>query len=152
MHSPRISADKPLAEITLRRYPKPYKLEGRELVKRLCLSIGLLQPGDSRDVVVDVLHTIVLSKQGITADEIAEKVTQLRKKENIALLGTANSNIRRQLKRLKDLYLIERIGSAYRVSENSSWPELFEEKIEKIHLNSIVERVKEYFNAVQGMK
>ena len=48
-----ISRDTPLAEITLRRYEKP-TTEGRDLVRKLCLSVGLLQPGDSRDVIVDV--------------------------------------------------------------------------------------------------
>ena len=55
----RVAKDLPLAEITLRKYAKPYRLDDRELVKKLCLSIGLLQSGDSRDVVVDVLHAIL---------------------------------------------------------------------------------------------
>ena len=54
-----ISKDTPLAELTLRRYEKPYDLTGRSLVKKLCLSLGLLQPGDSRDVIVDVLHVLL---------------------------------------------------------------------------------------------
>ena len=53
--SQKVSRDIPLAEITLRRYEKPYDLKDRELVKKVCLSLGLLQPGDSRDVIVDVL-------------------------------------------------------------------------------------------------
>ena len=51
--SQKVSRDIPLAEITLRRYEKPYDLNSRELVKKVCLSLGLLQPGDSRDVIVD---------------------------------------------------------------------------------------------------
>ena len=57
-----ISKDTPLSEITLRRYEKPYDLTGRDLVKKLCLSLGLLQPGDSRDVVVDVLQVLLEKK------------------------------------------------------------------------------------------
>ncbi len=48
----KISKDIPLSEITLRRYEKPSKLSERELVRKICLSVGLLQPGDSRDVIV----------------------------------------------------------------------------------------------------
>ena len=51
----RSSKSIPLAEITLRKYERPYEMPLRELVKKICLSVGLLQPGDSRDVVVDVL-------------------------------------------------------------------------------------------------
>ena len=58
-----ISKEMPLAEITLRRYEKPSKLSERELVRKICLSIGLLQPGDSRDVVVDVLHVLLIAKK-----------------------------------------------------------------------------------------
>jgi len=47
--------DIPLAEITLRRYEKPYDSSKRELVRKICLSLGLLQPGDSRDIIVDIL-------------------------------------------------------------------------------------------------
>ncbi|MEK6867697.1 MAG: hypothetical protein AABX98_02640, partial [Nanoarchaeota archaeon] len=55
--------DTPLMEVTLRRYEKPVGLEDRELVRKFCLSVGLLQPGDSRDVVVDVLMTMLLAKK-----------------------------------------------------------------------------------------
>ena len=58
----KISRDTPLAEITLRRYEKP-TMNDRDLVRKLCLSIGLLQPGDSRDVVVDVLQVLLHAKQ-----------------------------------------------------------------------------------------
>jgi hypothetical protein len=57
-----VSKDIPLSEITLRRYEKPTH-KGRDLVKRLCLSSGLLQPGDSRDVVVDVLHVLLKERR-----------------------------------------------------------------------------------------
>ena len=44
--------EKPLAEITLRKYETPYKLGKRELAKKICLSLGLLQTSDNRDVIV----------------------------------------------------------------------------------------------------
>ncbi len=58
----KISIDTPLAEITLRKYEKPMVKNRRELVRKLCLSLGLLQPGDSRDVVVDVLQVVLESQ------------------------------------------------------------------------------------------
>ena len=58
----KVIRDTPLAELTLRRYERPSKLTDRELVKKFCLSVGLLQPGDSRDVVVDVFHVLLNSK------------------------------------------------------------------------------------------
>ncbi|MBS3097595.1 hypothetical protein J4209_02245 [Candidatus Woesearchaeota archaeon] len=144
-----IAKDTPLAEITLRRYEKPSNLKGRDLVRKLCLSIGLLQPGDSRDVVVDVLSVLLNAKKEMDSKEIEELVKEERKKNNLAMLGIAGSNIRRQLKRLKDLFLIESIANKYRITENASLEEIFDEKIEKFYLESIKDRVKEYFKAIK---
>ena len=78
--SQKVSRDIPLAEITLRRYEKPYDLNGRELVKKVCLSLGLLQPGDSRDVVVDVLSVLLnANKKKITEIDAKNKLAKFRK-------------------------------------------------------------------------
>ena len=142
--------DIPLSEITLRRYEKP-KFSERELVRKLCLSIGLLQPGDSRDVIVDVLHVLLKSKKEkkeLHSEEIKNKVIEERKALNLPILGVASSNIRRQLKRLKDLHLIESNANAYRITEFSELTETFNEKIKNFYLNSILNRVHEYFQKI----
>ena len=145
----KVSKDIPLAEITLRKYEKPGELSKRDLIKKLCLSIGLLQPGDSRDVIVDIFHILKEEGKEISSEAVRESVIKLRTELNLPLRGIAGSNVRRQLKRLRDLYLIEKIGNDYRINENESLIDLFEEKIEKFHLRSILDRVKEYFRAVK---
>lgn len=141
----------PLAEITLRKYERPYDMPFRELVKKICLSVGLLQPGDSRDVVVDVLG-VLLRKGEIAAEMIKGEVVDFRQRHKLGMKGIAESNIRRQLKRLKDLFLIEKNGNNYRVSEGEKLVKLFEEKIEQFYLKGIVDRVKEYFEHLDGLK
>ena len=77
----KISRDTPLAEITLRRYEKP-TMNDRDLVRKFCLSVGLLQPGDSRDVVVDVLHVLLKARQQkeqLHSEEVKNNVMDLRK-------------------------------------------------------------------------
>ena len=138
-----ISKDTPLAEINLRRYEKP-DVTGRDLIRKLCLSLGLLQPGDSRDVIVDILYIILKSKKELSSEEIEKLVIEERKKNKLKLLGIASSNIRRQLKRLIDILLVERIKNQYRINENLSLTEIFEEKLEKYLIPSILSRVKEY--------
>ena len=143
---PRISRDTPLAEITLRRYEKP-TMNDRELVRKFCLSVGLLQPGDSRDVVVDVFHVLLKAKQNreeLHSEEIKNNVMSPREKCGNADAGHRFSNIRRQLKRLKDLHLIETNANLYRITEFNSLSEIFEEKIESFILTSVVSRVKDY--------
>ena len=144
----KISRDTPLAEITLRRYEKP-TMGDRDLVRKFCLSIGLLQPGDSRDIVVDVLQVLIENRKEMNSKEIEDLVIENRKKHNLELLGIAPSNIRRQLKRLRSLFLIENNANLYRITENAALIEIFEEKIKKFYLDSIVNRVKEYFEAVK---
>jgi len=103
----KISKDLPLAEITLRRYEKPGHLQKRELVRKICLSLGLLQPGDSRDVIVDIFSILLDASRGkklLTAEEITKMVSNKRKGKS----GTASSNVRRQLKRLKDIFLVDK--------------------------------------------
>ena len=146
-----ISRDIPLGEITLRRYEKPSGLGGRDLLRKICLSIGLLQPGDSRDVIVDVFHVMLgaaKSKRLLSSEEVRDEVTELRKKNNLVLKGIAESNIRRQLKRLRDLFLVEKINNMYRITEWEHPSVIFNEKIEKFYLENIKDRVKDYFDAL----
>ena len=149
-----ISKDIPLAEITLRRYEKPTNLSNRELVRKLCLSIGLLQPGDSRDVIVDVLNVLVKAKKeqkNLTSVNVCARVIEERRNMKLSMLGIASSNIRRQLKRLKDLLLIEKRLDGYRITEYSNLNEIFEEKIEKFLLPSINSRIKEYLKKIDEL-
>ena len=63
--------------------------------------------------------------------------------------GIASSNIRRQLKRLRDLFLVEKVKNSYRINEFENLNTIFEEKIEKFYLSSIVDRVKDYFGVLK---
>ncbi len=147
----KVSTDIPLSEITLRKYEPPSNLEERELIKKLCLSIGLLQPGDSRDVIVDILHVLISSKE-LTTKEIERLTIENREKYNLPILGVAPSNVRRQLLRLKDSFLIEKFNNQYRFRENQSLDEIFNEHIEQYFLKSIISRVKEHVSEVEKLR
>ena len=142
--NPTISRDTPLSEITLRKYERPVGLSKRELVRKLCLSVGLLQPGDSRDIVVDIFHVLLLSDMALDSEQVKERVIKLRESESLPLKGIASSNIRRQLLRLRKMFFVEKVKNLYRVSENETLLDLFEAKIEKYLLRDVVTRVKEY--------
>lgn len=139
----------PLSEITLRKYEKPYDSSKRELVRKVCLSLGLLQPGDSRDIIVDIaliLEEARKQKSWLSSFEIRDKVESLRKENSLEAKGLAESNIRRQLKRLRDAMLVDKAENKYRISEFASLSELFETKIEKFLIPQTVERIKEYLS------
>ncbi|MEK6848573.1 MAG: hypothetical protein AABX65_02990 [Nanoarchaeota archaeon] len=147
-----MSRDIPLAEITLRRYEKPYQTDKRELCKKICLSLGILQPGDSRDIMVDVLLVLIEARQkkeAISSLEIKKRVLEKRKEHHSEMNGIAESNIRRQLKRLRDLMLVDKKENLYNISEFASLEELFENKIEKFLVPQIMQRVKEYIAEIE---
>ena len=139
--------DSPLSEIILRKYEKPYNIDRRQLVKKICLSLGLLQPGDSRDIAVDILLVMLNERAGkvkLNSDEIKAKVEEVRKQHNLELKGIAESNIRRQLKRLRDLMIVDKQQNFYFISEFEPLHEIFEQKIQKLLVDPSIERLKEY--------
>ena len=144
--------DPPLNEITLRRYEKPYDSSRRELVRKVCLSLGLLQPGDSRDIIVDivlVLDDARKQKLWLSSFELCDKVEALRKENSRDDKGLAESNIRRQLKRLRDALLVDKQGNKYRLSEFAPLADLFEAKIERFLIPQTLERIKEYLEKLK---
>ena len=145
--------DTPISEIILRKYERPYKIEKRDLIKKICLSLGLLQPGDSRDVIVDILQVLTESqkeKKKLDSIEIGKRVEELRKKENLEIKGVAESNIRRQLNRLRNLMIIEKNNNLYCLSEFESLNKIFEDKIEKFIVQPSIERIKEYLKELDN--
>ncbi|MCD4759567.1 hypothetical protein K8R33_01630 [archaeon] len=147
-----ISKDIPLSELTLRRYEKPASYTKRELTRKLCLSIGLLQPGDSRDIIVDILQVLLNNRHKkvlMNSEEIREKVIKARQKQKLPVKGVASSNVRRQLKRLKDLYLIESLKNQYRITDHEQLHIIFEKHIKDFYLKNILERVEDYFKEIK---
>jgi hypothetical protein len=105
--------DIPLQEITLRKYESPSGLEKRELVRRFLLSVGLLQPGESRDIIVDLFELLQSSKgNGLDPIDILKALGDKR--------GASAPNIRRQLRRMKDLKLVEKRQDGYHLCEKFS--------------------------------
>ena len=144
--------DLPLAEITLRKYEKPSNLEKRELFRKVCLSLGLLQLGDSRDIIVDILMVLDEAnheKERLTSDEINQRVYEQRKKYSLPEKGLAESNIRRQLKRLRDYMLIDKQENKYFLIEHMGIKDIFEKNIERFVIPPIIERIKEYLNELE---
>ena len=142
----------PLAEITLRRYEKPYESSDRDLMRKVCLSLGLLQPGDSRDILVDIMLVLEESRKNkfwLSSFEIRDKVDLMRKKHSLENKGLAESNIRRQLKRLRDVMIIDKKENKYRLSEFSPISEIFEAKIEKFLIPQTIGRIKEYLQKLE---
>lgn len=148
-----MARDLPLGEITLRKYEKPYDSSKRELTRKICLSLGLLQPGDSRDIIVDIMLVLDDSRRNkswLSSFQIRDKVEKIRKENSLEAKGLAESNIRRQLKRLRDSMLVDKQNNLYRMSEFEPISELFEKKIESFLIPQTIERIKEYLSKLDS--
>ena len=100
-------------------------------------------------MVVDVFYALLLHEK-LTAVQIEDEVIALRKKHKLAMQGIAASNLRRQLRRLRELFLVEKIGTEYRINERETLSNIYKEKIEQFLLRSITERLSEYFAAADN--
>jgi hypothetical protein len=141
------SIDSPITEITLRKYEKPSQGIGRrELVRRICLSLGLLQPGDSRDVIVDIFQVIIDAKHPLSSSEIMKQVSKHRKENSLPEYGVTYPNLCRQIRRLKQMMLVDSKADKYKLAENAKLKDIFNEKIIKFYIPSISDRINEYLN------
>jgi hypothetical protein len=131
--------DLPLQEITLRKYEEPSAIEGRELVKKFLLSVGMLNPGESRDIVVDITAALLLAKKERKVMEIEDFLQQLKDKP-----GASAPNVRRQLRRLKDLKLVEKLPEGYRITEFGAIKPLIDSYVSEFMIRPTLERVKQY--------
>jgi hypothetical protein len=147
----QIAKDTPLAEITLRKYESPNnEMSLYEISRRVMLSLGLLQPGDSRDVIVDVF-VAVISNDGLDAFQIEEEAKKIRSSRNVPLKGCTSPNVRRQITRLKNLFLIHKHANVYVVREEK-FSKIWDEHIKGYYMNSINSRIRENLSMLDTIK
>jgi hypothetical protein len=137
----KVFKDKPISEITLRRFERPFNEDIDSLTRKFCISLGLLQPGDSRDIVVDVFKLLLVSakqKKVLSSTQVEEHLKSKNKE------GISGSNVRRQLLRLENIGLVEKFDGGYRMKEFMSLSEIFNGNVKRFILNPITERIEEY--------
>ena len=86
----------------------------------------------------------------MSSEEIIARVEELRKKYSLETKGLAESNVRRQLKRLRDAMLVDKSENKYYLSEYSSLKEIFENSIEKFVIPQTIDRIKEYLKELDN--
>ncbi len=131
--------DIPLQEITLRKYEQPYGLEEKELVRKFLLSLGLLQPGESRDIIVDIFHLFLKARKRNKTLDVEDIVTELEGKT-----GASAPNVSRQIKRLRDLKIVEKNHNGYRITEFGKIDNIVSNYLVPFVINQSAERLREY--------
>jgi len=131
--------DIPLQEITLRKYEQPYGLEEKELVRKFLLSLGLLQPGESRDIIVDIFYLFFKARKRNKTLDTEDIVGELEGKT-----GASAPNVARQIKRLKDLKIVEKTHEGYRITEFGKIDNIVSNYLIPFVINQSSERLREY--------
>ncbi len=140
----KVFKDIPVIDVHIRKFEKPDNFSLNVLMRKFCISMGLLQPGDGRDSIVDLLTLFYKAgrvKRYLTIEEVYKFMLGLEKS------GTAQSNVRRNILRLKDLGFIDRTGNGYRIREWLSFHGLVSE-FTKFKVEPVLERIKEYAKAL----
>lgn len=102
----------------------------RGLVRELCIHLGLLQSGDSRDIIVDILHLFIRTRKEYQSLEVVSEVIKVLKSNKRDLKGIADSNVRRQLSRLVKIGILERTHRRYYLPRNLNLCQVFDQKVQ----------------------
>lgn len=137
----KVLKDTPLVDLTLRKFERPSDESTDMLLRKFCISIGLLQPGDSRDIVVDILKILLAAKKEKKFYSSAE-VEALLKQTNTE--GIAASNVRRQLLRLEKIGIAEKTSNGYRIREFLELSRLMNDYVKNYILEPTFKRIIEY--------
>lgn len=131
--------DAPLQEITLRKYEEPIGLEKKEVARKFLLSVGLLQPGESRDILVDIFYELINARTSKQILGIPQLLERLKSKP-----GASASNIRRQLRRLRAFKLADKTPQGYRITEFGKLEPVINNYIEQFVIKPSLERIRAY--------
>lgn len=142
----RVFKDTPIDEITLRRFEKPASDDLRNLCRKFLISVGLLQSGDSRDIINDLFYDFVKASK---SEEFLPVEIIIEKYEGED--GGTASNLRRHLRRLKEMNIIERTSYGYRITEFLSLQDLFTKRIVKFLIQPTINRISEYAEKIDDI-
>ncbi|MDD2678744.1 MAG: hypothetical protein PHT91_02485 [Candidatus Nanoarchaeia archaeon] len=143
----KVFKDKPLSEVTLRRFEKPSNEDLKELSRKFLISVGLLQTGDGRDIIGELFYKFLCASKNeeyLPIDLIIEKFRDFN--------GGTPNNIRRHIKRLKECGLIERTDYGYRLKEFMNLKDLFLRETVKGIIEPSISRVLEYCEKIDEIK
>ena len=142
----KVYKNNPIIDVTLRKFEKPYE-EGDELIRKFCMSIGILQPGDSRDTVVQIMKVLIRNRE-IKVFMDSKEIWDLVKDNR----DIAHSNVRRHLNKMEKIGFVERTSQGYRLREWLSLEEIISEFFEKYVITQTLERIKEYASKIDSLR
>ncbi len=142
----KLFKDKPLSKISLSEFEKPGSDYFTNL-RRFCISLGLVNPGESRVAVVYILDLLLKlrykKKEGVDSYEIMKYLYS----KNVKIVY---ANVLRDLRKLINIGLVEKINTNYRIKENMKLTELMDEFIKPYIIDRILKKIYLYAEAIDN--
>lgn len=140
----RLYKDMPLASISIGEFEKPGQDYFTNL-RRFCISIGVISPGESRVGIVYILDVLLKERkahpEGIDSYSIVKELY----KTDVKIVY---ANILRDLRKLMSVGLVEKLDGKYRVKQNMTLSEILETFIKPYIVERILKRVLEYASKI----
>ncbi len=142
----RLFKDKPLAVIELSEFEKPGTDRFTNL-RRFCISLGLISPGESRIAIVHILDILLKARKsnpnGLDSYAIVKELYQ----HDVKIVY---ANILRDLRKLVRVGLVEKINGGYRVKENGNLEDILRNFIKPYIIERILNRIVEYAHSIES--
>jgi predicted transcriptional regulator len=136
------TSDFPLFEITLRKYERPENIDERTIIRRFCMSLGLINIGDTRIGIVELFEVLLKVENPLKAEEIREKLGK-----KLALSG-----IRRHLRRMQLVGIVEHRNKKYALSEGGDLAYSLKLTTKRYSIDDTFDRIIEYAEKLKELR
>ncbi|MCL4376543.1 MAG: hypothetical protein M1322_01565 [Candidatus Parvarchaeota archaeon] len=140
----RLFKDRPLSGISLNEFERPTNDYNTNL-RRFCISLGLISPGESRIAIVYLLDILLKARkkrpEGLDSYEIIKELYKRKVK-------IVYANILRDLRKLIAVGLVEKRNSFYRIKENMKLNEIISSFIKPYIIDRMLSKIEEYAKSI----
>lgn len=141
----RLYKDRPLSGISLNEFERPTN-DYNVNIRRLCISLGLVSPGESRIAIVHILDILLKTRKknpdGLDSYELIKEL--YKKKTKIVY-----ANILRDLRKLMAVGIVEKRNGHYRIKENMRLDEIISSFIKPYLIDRTLSKIEEYARSVE---
>jgi len=144
--SRKLFKDKPLSRVVLSEFEKPSSDYFTNL-RRFCISLGLINPGESRIGVVYILDILLKARNKDKSGMDSYSVMKSLYERNVKIVY---ANVLRDLRKLIDVGIVEKVDGKYRIKENMQLAEIINEFVRPYIVDRILKRVSYYAETIDN--
>ncbi|MCW1294170.1 MAG: hypothetical protein OH316_00265 [Candidatus Parvarchaeota archaeon] len=141
----KLFKDKPLYRVVLSEFEKP-TADYFSNLRRFCISLGLVNPGESRIGIVYILDILLRSRKDKTGGLSSYDIIKKLYSSNVKIVY---ANILRDLRKLIAAGLVEKIDGNYRIKENMDLPEIMDKFVRPYIIDRVLKKIGDYASAVE---